>query len=109
MGEREEAERAGSPLGIKGTLRSLTDSGRKAALPPPPPGTFQGPDEDGVLLREALQKDSMSVRPKLTCSFRESQPFSERNLGEDQHSTNYKNKKQISPSTRSAVITHVGS
>lgn len=33
MGEREEAKKAVRPLGIEGALRSLTNSGQKAAPP----------------------------------------------------------------------------
>lgn len=81
MDEREEAKRGVRPLGITKVLRSLTNSDQKAAPPPASASTFQGPDKDEGLLREALQKDSMSTGPKLTRSFREPQPFSEHNLG----------------------------
>lgn len=81
MDEREEAKRAVRPLGITKVLRSLTNSDQKAAPPPVFASTFQGPDKDKVLLREAFQKDSMSTGLKVTRSCREPQPFSEHNLG----------------------------
>lgn len=66
-----KARRAVRPLGIQGALRSPMDSGQRAAPPPAPAWGVEVPDENGVLLREALQKGPLSTGTKLTCSSKE--------------------------------------
>lgn len=58
------------PPEIKGDFRSPMGSGQRAAPPLAVAWCFQGPDNGGALLREALRKDFVSTVPKLACCFR---------------------------------------
>lgn len=111
MGKREKAERAVRPLGIEGALRSLTNSGPKAALPPAPAQRFLRPWQRWSALQGCPSEGPHIHRTHTECSFRESQPSSDHILGQDQHSTNYKNKNELHScgAPWGSVIIHTGS